>query len=1298
MNIMDKKIIIFSIVFLLVLPAVFANICTQDSDCIAHCDDFTYYDNPDCVNSVIFRTNAVGGDYNNPGTWIAVENHLGQLIPLDYEGTTGVATYQGSRDIFTPEGYRVYRPSNWLYWEYVHSILNYDSNKIQFFDCFVYQNYCDLTSPPELSDVPQEPYSSNNQEVYSNEKQCKFDEQEFSTSCGWDTSWNSDWCYQETATQATSCGGLGSGSYEVFPTETSDCQDVGYLYVNYTIPTEARAAVWKVSHGVDDPIWKKVYNITLPNHLLDDGIIRLRILLNQSSVYKSLSQPQYFNPDTGNWVDIGETRKTAGTSSSSCQASSIYTRMYDGDWNSYVFKLENGLWGTGFAVYSSSVYEEGIWWNIEPECYQNSDCGTDGWIGTDSCNGDDVWNTWRTFTCSNPGTSSSSCSSSDNAQLKETCQYGCSSGACLPPNNVPLIVDSDIQPSNPTTDDNLLGYCRSIEYDFDDVTYYYKWKKEINCTINTSRYDDYFWGGANTDYSSENISQFIPNTQDGYLNFSIALTHENAENSGVSCSLFEAGADKKPVGNALQTVDNLAITSHDYSAYADFYFNSYLLDENKNYTVVCKTVGACSVDGCYYSKAVVDDRDGCQGWVINPSTVWDNITSYFPSNPSVPRRYYAYFDSKSIIIEPGTSGPHPQNNNINIGQIFSSATAADEIWTLDCLASDGQDNSSWLTSSSVTILGIECYNNADCGTDGLTGAPFCLSNVEVDEESSFYCPHVAEFDAVNVCDNLFDEDWNTFGETCTGCDTTSYENYTVNTSNVEDMFYDYKYEFVGSTEMSIMNIYYWNYVTSNWSLLVEHHSFNLAPSGKSIQIPKSGWENQSEVRIKIVMLSATPAGSHARFYEGELNIDYENSVFQIDRTHTCLNPGTPSSQCVYDDDNFAIEECSFVCSGGSCLTDPCDSISCDDYCDGYTLYSGGSCSNRVTFRTNAVGGDYYSSWVAVDTMHDSNMEEFDFVGTSVSIGVDNVPVRLVSMDPWGDYVYELTSSNFPYIRDTEYTGSGPFTAQWGFNIDSDSDAETSNWPVEPYASNGQETYEGCVYTTVEENSTTCGWTPIVCYNNADCGTDGWLSNDYCNGDDVWDTNRTWTCNNPGTASASCTSSDVNQSKQTCADTCDLGQCVGVECYTNADCGTDGWLNNDYCKDDSPWDDLWDTYRTWTCDNPGLASASCSYSDEDQEKEDCDDSCEVDECVEVECYNRFDCGEDELLGQRYCDGKNVMDIDVSWECRNYGTSSSYCSDTRTNQVVETCAGNCRDGACYNDAQRVCIRGSCYEYYG
>ena len=66
----------------------------------------------------------------------------------------------------------------------------------------------------------------------------------------------------------------------------------------------------------------------------------------------------------------------------------------------------------------------------------------------------------------------------------------------------------------------------------------------------------------------------------------------------------------------------------------------------------------------------------------------------------------------------------------------------------------------------------------------------------------------------------------------------------------------------------------------------------------------------------------------------------------------------------------------------------------------------------------------------------------------------------------------------------------------------------------------------------------------------------------------------------------------------------------VECTSNADCGTDGYINGDYCYEG----DVYRDYRTYTCNNPGTQDAYCSHEDTGVKQEDCDYGCEDGVCL------------------------------------------------------------------------------------
>ncbi len=73
-------------------------------------------------------------------------------------------------------------------------------------------------------------------------------------------------------------------------------------------------------------------------------------------------------------------------------------------------------------------------------CSRDSDCGRTGFTGVQTCVNNSVYQRYTTNTCINPGTQSSYCISSSNAQLQKTCSSNqtCNYGGCIgdmPQNN-----------------------------------------------------------------------------------------------------------------------------------------------------------------------------------------------------------------------------------------------------------------------------------------------------------------------------------------------------------------------------------------------------------------------------------------------------------------------------------------------------------------------------------------------------------------------------------------------------------------------------------------------------------------------------------------------------------------------------------------------------------------------------------------------------------------------------------------------------------------------------------------------
>ena len=234
-----------------------------------------------------------------------------------------------------------------------------------------------------------------------------------------------------------------------------------------------------------------------------------------------------------------------------------------------------------------------------------------------------------------------------------------------------------------------------------------------------------------------------------------------------------------------------------------------------------------------------------------------------------------------------------------------------------------------------------------------------------------------------------------------------------------------------------------------------------------------------------------------------------------------------------------------------------------------------------------------------------------------------------------------------------------------------------------------------------------------CSAESECGTDGYIGSNFCSQDgNVVRTFIDYTCSSPGNEDSECSSETTEKLIETCPLGCSNGECIqNITCSQNSDCGTDGFLGSTFCTDL----DIQQTYRTYTCNNPGQSTSSCSYSDQAQTLQtcseacvsgqcegitcssdsDCDDSSDstVDQCInpgtinsycentQIICSSDSECGTDGYAGEPYCGaGDVVYDIYESFMCVNPGTVSSSCNPNTTAEAVAQCQYACSAGEC------------------
>jgi len=156
--------------------------------------------------------------------------------------------------------------------------------------------------------------------------------------------------------------------------------------------------------------------------------------------------------------------------------------------------------------------------------------------------------------------------------------------------------------------------------------------------------------------------------------------------------------------------------------------------------------------------------------------------------------------------------------------------------------------------------------------------------------------------------------------------------------------------------------------------------------------------------------------------------------------------------------------------------------------------------------------------------------------------------------------------------------------------------------------------------------------------------------------------------------------------------------INIECSSDSDCGTDGWIGNSTCSNDN----VSQNYITYTCNNPGESDSYCSNSTTAKLKEDCgEDEYSGNYCYNNDTYRDFidrgcssgscfenitkqkvqECGTDycEDWQNNYC--KNG-DVYHKRTCHDKGCSGEVCYDNTNieEQKVKDCGSGCANGEC------------------
>jgi hypothetical protein len=301
-----------------------------------------------------------------------------------------------------------------------------------------------------------------------------------------------------------------------------------------------------------------------------------------------------------------------------------------------------------------------------------------------------------------------------------------------------------------------------------------------------------------------------------------------------------------------------------------------------------------------------------------------------------------------------------------------------------------------------------------------------------------------------------------------------------------------------------------------------------------------------------------------------------NTVVRTYRTYTCNNPGQPSSYCSSVDSNNTQETCSYKCITGACVSNQAPTITAySPLSSPVSINEGQSQAFSIT-ASDPYGDPLTYSWRLNGTAV-SSTSSYTYTSGYTSAGTYTVLANVSDGVYFATRSWQMVVSNVnraPTISSYTPVSLAPSVnegSSLAFSVvasDPDSDLLTYSWKLDgtqistasyytynpDYTSSGQHIVQinvsdgGKLFATVQ-------WTviivdvPITCSQNSQCGTDGYVGSTMCSGNAVVRTYRTYTCNNPGTPSSSCSHADVNQTQQTCSYKCVSGACVSNQAPT-----------------------------------------------------------------------------------------------------------------------------------------------------